>query len=155
MNSQGTIATMCYDGQYDSLPTKHTFLAWLSLHYENLVGHPDDRMDSECGYVGWHMIVAQKVMHSNAPDYVKYPAFISPQRDLLQMLVSFHLNDDDNVFLDKIKSLRAFLDDMHPDGLTEFLDTLKEIICFHETAPEEIISRLGTAYDAFSWINKQ
>lgn len=154
MNSRELISNKCYTGRYNELPAKHMFLAWLGLHYDELVGHPDDRMDPECNYRGWYMIIAEKVLDSSAPDALKYPAFIINLKQVLLQLVDFHSSDDDEAFTDRVEVVSSYLHKMDVDGLKGMLEALRELIQFHETAQEEIMEPMSSAYDVFSWIDK-
>lgn len=155
MNSKEIISERCYSGRQNELQAKHMFLAWLTLHYEGVVGHPDDRMDPECGYAGWYMIIAEKVFDSSAIDTLKYPSFLGQLKHALSILETQHLNDDDEEFLDRIQLIKDYMEDMDINGLKGMLDALKDLIQFHETGPEDVLSSMSTAYDTFSWISKR
>ena len=154
MNSREIISNRCYAGLCNELPAKHMFLAWLGLHYDDLVGHPDDRMDPECRYSGWYMIIAEKVLDSSAPYALKYPSFILNLKQALLQLVDFHSSDDDDAFTDRVEVVSSYLHKMDVDGLNGMLEALRELIQYHETAPEEVLEPMSSAYGVFSWIDK-
>jgi hypothetical protein len=129
------------------------YLAWLSLHAQQTVTHPDDYLQD---YMGWHALLAHDMFNvPNLPDELMYPNFILALPAALIVFKTFHNDDEDTVFVEKITTLQVLLSDLWVENLPTICATLDELVLYHDGAPKDAYEVLCTASGVFAWIKSQ
>lgn len=139
----------------ESLSLKELTLAWITFHYQNPGAHPDDYMDTDGAYKGWHVLMARRMFDIKPIDDVMYPVAVLKIDWLMDQLDMFHNDDDDETFTEKIDTIRNFFEDIRPEELKETIDALGDLINYHDGAPEDVFSEMSSLYDVLHWISIQ
>lgn len=156
MNATERVSQKFHDHTEDSINNQDLYLAWLDFHRQKPGAHPDDYLDSEGPYQGWHVLMARKMFEKkNMNDGVMYPTFVLKLNWLLEQLDEFHSSDDDGTFTDKIDVIRNFFEDIYKEELKDVLEALQDLISYHDGSPEDIFEELSGMYDALFWIYNQ
>ena len=157
MNAYDATREKYYEGLEDSLNKRTLLLAYLQMHLNNAAMHPDDRMDSESGYCGWHMLLAQRVITTmgNLPDSFKYPT--PPWRFVAwayERFIDFHADDEDDTFLSKLDHVYNWLHNMTVLDLNAVVEDLEDLVQFHDGAPEEEFEVISGLCEILYWVSQ-
>lgn len=134
------------------------YLAWLQFHIENAGLHPDDYLSPDGGYCGWQVLLAYEVWKTQAGgnDILMYPSCISVFDGwTADQLLSFHADDEDHTFREKIQNIRLALHDLHVSDLDSLVEALGALFSFHDGGPEDVVASVKELLDLFEWIKSK
>lgn len=151
MNALEKFKNHAYNGTKLECDLKTLALAYLQLHHDNVGLHPDDHVDPDGGYCGWHVLLVDQVKCrlDNRPDEFDYPGWIS---HFLAPFELFHADDDDELFRNMLARLKSWFGDMDTGNLESVSRDLDSLVMFHDGSPEEVYEPLTDACSVIHWI---
>lgn len=157
MNAYEHVREAHYNGTEDNVRKQTLALAYLQLHLDNIGLHPDDHLDPESGYCGWHVLLVHRLWTewSSLPDRFRYPTDILRYATFAyEQLMNFHTDDDDSFYRNKVESVRNFLVNMSVENLDTAVRELEELVLFHDGAPEEVFEVISGLCEVLNWVNQ-
>lgn len=157
MNALEKFAQKAY-GRIEEDCSKRTLaLAYLQLHWENLALHPDDYLDPESGYGGWHVILMHQAWtkFAGAPDEFRYPGYQLQLQHALNLLAEFHADDDEEAeLLDLVRLIQDYMENMTEAGLQDCIDAIDRLNMYHADGPDEVFTPMYSAFEVLCWISQ-
>lgn len=151
-----TVKEAYQEGRENTLNKKTLTLAYLQLHLNNPGLHPDNYLEYDGGYCGWHVLLVYRVWteFSNLPDYVKYPT--APFRFVewgYDQFVGFHSDDEDDMFRDKLDHTYNWLLSMSVQELAATLIDLEDLVMYHDGSPEDQFGIISQLCEVLAFVN--